>query len=79
MEEINREETRKTRREHVPEDHLFLLMKIKFVEKVQEKNMKLKIKVDTEGEEIYFEGLQQHVSEATEMLQKQMSDMVEKN
>ena len=78
LEEINREETRKTRREHVPEDRLFLLMKIKFVEKVQETNRKLMIKVDTEGEEIYFEGLQRHVSEATEMLQQQMLDMVEK-
>ena len=77
LEEIYREDTRKTRREHVPEDRLFLLMKIKFVEKVQEKIWKLKIELDTEGEEIYFEGPQRHVSEATEMLKKQMSDMVE--
>ena len=53
-------------------------MKIKFVEKVKEKNWKLKIELDTEGEEIYLEGPQRHVSEATEMLKKQLSDMVEK-
>ena len=78
LEETYREETRKIRREHVPKDRSILLMKIKFVEKVKEKNWKLKIELDTEGEEIYFEGPQRHVSEATEMLKKQLSDMVEK-
>ena len=78
LEEIYREQTRTTRREHVPEDRLHLLKKIKFKEKVQEnENWDLKIELDTEGEEICFEGPQRHVSEATEMLQKQMSHMVE--
>ena len=82
LEEIYREETRKTYSKktvsNVPKERLILLKKIKFVEKLQEKNKELEIKLDTEGEEIYFEGPQRHVSEATETLQKQMSDMVEK-
>ena len=78
LEEIYREETRKTLRVYVPKERLILLKKIKFVEKLQEKNKKLKIKPDTEGEGIYFEGSERHINEATEMLQKQISDMVEK-
>ena len=82
LEEIYRKETRKTYSKktvsNVPKERLILLKKIKFVEKLQEKNKELEIKLDTEGEEIYFEGPQRHVSEATETLQKQMSDMVEK-
>ena len=75
--EIYREET-KTLRVYVPKERLILLKKVKFVEKLQEKNKKLKIKLDTEGEEICFEGPERHVSEATEMLQKQISRMVER-
>ena len=36
----------------VPEERLILLQKIKFAEKLQEENKDLKIKFDTEGEEI---------------------------
>ena len=82
LEEIYREETRKTYLKktvpNVPKERLILLKKINFAEKLQEKNKELEIKLDIEGEEIYFEGPQRLVSEATEMLGKQMSDMVEK-
>ena len=82
LEEIYREETRKTYLKktvpNVPKERLILLKKIKFVEKLQEKNKELDIKLDIEGEEIYFEGPQRLVREATEMLRKQMSNMVEK-
>ena len=82
LEEIYREETRKTylkkKVPNVPEERLTLLKKIKFVEKLQEKNKELEIKLDTEGEEIYFEGPQPQFTEATMKFYKQMSDMVEK-
>ncbi|XP_020630978.1 poly [ADP-ribose] polymerase 14-like [Orbicella faveolata] len=82
LEEIYREETRKTylkkKVPNVPEERLILLKKIKFVEKLQEKNKELEIKLDTEGEEIYFEGPQPQFTEATMKFYKQMSDMVEK-
>ena len=82
LEEIYREETRKSYLKktvpNVPEERLILLKKIKFVEKLQEKNKELEIKLDTEGEEIYFEGPQPQFTEATMKFYKQMSDMVEK-
>ena len=82
LEEIYREETRKSylkrKVPNVPEERLILLKKIKFVEKLQEKNKELEIKLDIEGEEIYFEGPQQQFTEATMKFYKQMSDMVEK-
>ena len=82
LEEIYREETRKSylkkKVPNVPEERLILLKKIKFVEKLQEKNKELEIKLDTEGEEIYFEGPQPQFTEATMKFYKQMSDMVEK-
>ena len=82
LEEIYREETRKTylkkKVPNVSEERLILLKKIKFVEKLQEKNKELEIKLDTEGEEIYFEGPQSQFTEATMKFYKQMSDMVEK-
>ena len=82
LEEIYREETRKTylkkKVPNVPEERLILLKKIKFVEKLQEKNKELEIKLDIEGEEIYFEGPQPQFTEATMKFYKQMSDMVEK-
>ena len=82
LEEIYREETRKTylkkKVPNVPKERLILLKKIKFAEKLQEKNKELEIKLDIESENIYFEGPLRLVREATEMLQKQMSDMVEK-
>ena len=81
LEEIYREETRKTyvkKKEDVPVEHLTLLKKIKFAEKLQEKNKELEIKLDTEAEEIYFEGPQQQFMEATMKFHKQISGMVEK-
>ena len=82
LEEIYREETRKTylkkKIADVPEKRLILLKKIKFAEKLQEKNKELEIKINTEGEEIYFEGPQPQFTEATMKFYKQMADMVEK-
>ena len=82
LEEIYQEETRKTylkkKVPNVPEERLIMLMKISFVEKLQERNKELKIKLDTEGEEIYFEGPQLRFKEATMKFYKQMLDMVEK-
>ena len=82
LEEIYREETRKTylkkKVPNVPEERLILLKKIKFVENLQEKNKELEIKLDTEAEEIYFEGPQAQFIEATMRFHKLMSDMVEK-
>ena len=63
---------------NVPRKHLILLKKIKFAEKLQEKNKELEIKINTEGEEIYFEGPQPQFTEATMKFYKQMADMVEK-
>ena len=81
LEEIY-EETRKTYLEkkipNVPEERLILLKKIKFAEKLQEKNKELKIKINTENEEIYFEGPQPQFIEATMTFEKQMADVVEK-
>jgi len=83
LEEIYREETRKTYLKknvpNVPKEHLILLEKIKFVEKLQEKNRELEITLDTKGEEIYFEGPESQFTEATTKFLKQMSYMVEKN
>ena len=81
LEEIY-EETRKTYLEkkisNVPEERLILLKKIKFAEKLQEKNKELKIKINTEDEEIYFVGPQPQFIEATMRFEKQMADVVEK-
>ena len=82
LEEIYRKETRKTylkkKIANVPEERLILLKKIKFAEKLQEKNKELKIKINTEDEEIYFEGPQPQFIEATMKFEKQMADVVEK-
>ena len=82
LEEIYREETRKTYLKktipNVPEERLILLKKIKFAEKLQEKNKELEIKINTEGEEIYFEGPQPQFIEATMKFEKQMADVVDK-
>ena len=83
LEEIYREQTRKTylkkKIPNVPEGRLILLKKIKFAEKLQEKNKELEIKINSEGEEIYFEGPQPQFNEATMKYYKQMNDMVEKD
>ena len=82
LEEIYREETRKTylkkKIADVPEERLILLKKIKFAEKLQEKNKELEIKINTEGEEIYFEGPQPQFTEATMEFEKLLQNMVEK-
>ena len=82
LEEIYREETRKTYLKktipNVPEERLILLKKIKFAEKLQEKNKELEIKINTEGEEIYFEGPQPQFTEATMEFEKLLQNMVEK-
>ena len=82
LEEIYREETRKTylkkKIADVPEERLILLKKIKFTEKLQEKNKELEIKINTEGEEIYFEGPQPQFTEATMEFEKLLQNMVEK-
>ena len=82
LEEIYREETRKTylkkKIPNVPEERLILLKKIKFAEKLQEKNKELEIKINTEGEEIYFEGPQPQFTEATMEFEKLLQNMVEK-
>ena len=82
LEEIYREETRKTylkiKISNVPRKHLILLKKIKFAQKLQEKNKELEVKFDTEGEEIYFEGPLPQFTEATMKFNKQIADMVEK-
>ena len=81
LEEIYRNETRKTyvtKTEKVSLEHLTLLKKIRFVEKLKEKNKELEIKLDTEAEEIYFEGPQQLFLEVTKKFHEQISGMVEK-
>ena len=82
LEEIYREETRKTylkkKIANVPEERLILLKKIKFAEKLQEKNKELEIKINTKGEEINFEGPQSQYTEATMEFEKLMKNMVEK-
>ena len=81
LEEIYQKETRKTyvtKTEKVALEHLTLLKKIRFVEKLKEKNKELEIKLDTEAEEIYFEGPQPLFLEVTKKFHEQISDMVEK-
>ena len=82
LKEIYHEEIRKTYlRKKIPnvaEERLTLLKKIKFAEKLQEKNKELEIKINTEGEEIYFKGPQPQFTEATMKFYKQMAEMVEK-
>ena len=82
LEEIYREETRKTylstKVPNVSEERLILLKKIKFVEKLKEKNKELEIELDTESQEIYFEGPDSQFDEAMTKFLKQMSDMIEK-
>ena len=80
LEEIYQNETRTyvTKTEKVSVEHLTLLKKIRFVEKLKEKNKELEIKLDTEAEEIYFEGPQQLFLELTTKFHEQISGMVEK-
>ena len=59
-------------------EYLTLLKKIRFVEKLNERNKELEIKLDTEAEEIYFEGPQPLFLEVTTKFHEQISGMVEK-
>ena len=83
LEEIYQEETRKTYLKktvpNVPKERLILLEKIKFVERLQEKNKELEIRLNTEREEIYFEGPESSFAEATTKFLNHISDMVEKS
>ena len=83
LEEIYQEETRKTYLKktvpNVPKERLILLEKIKFVERLQEKNKELEVRLNTEREEIYFEGPESSFAEATTKFLNHMSDMVEKS
>ena len=82
LEEIYREETRKTylkrKIPNVPEERLVLLEKVKFAEKLQLKNKDLVVKLDSGTEEIYFEGPKPQFTEATMEFDKLISKMVEK-
>ena len=81
LQEIYREESTKTYAKltkHIAEERLILLKKIKFAEKLQQDNKELKIKFDTEAEEIYFEGPQPQFVEATMKVHKLEMEMVEK-
>ena len=81
LEELYREETRKAyvkMTKNISEERLILLKKIKFVEKLQENNKELEITLDTEAEEIYFEGPQQQFREATMKFHKLDVSIVEK-
>ena len=81
LEEIYREETRKTYgklTKNIAKERLILLKKIKFAEKLQQDNKELEIKLNTEAEEIYFEGPQPQFTEATMKLHKLEMEMVEK-
>ena len=49
------------------------------MEKLKERNKELEIKLDTEAEEIYFEGPQPLFLEVTTKFHEQISGMVEKN
>ena len=81
LEEIYQKETRKTyvtKTEKVSLEHLTLLKKIRLLEKLKEKNRELEIKLDTEAEEIYFEGPQPLLLEVTTKFNEQISGMVER-
>ena len=82
LEEIYREETRKTyskfSKSGISEERIILLKKIKFVEKLQQHNKELEITLDTEAEEIYFEGPQEQLKEAAMKFHKLDQNIVEK-
>ena len=82
LEQIYREEARKCypkTTKKVPIERLILLKKIKFAENLQGNNKELEIKLNTEAEEIYFEGPQTQFAEAIAKFQKLNVEMVEKN
>ena len=81
LEEIYREETRKTYEKmtkNIAKERLILLTKMKFAEKLQHDNKELEIKFDTEAEKIYFEGPPQQLAEATAKFLEIDAKMVEK-
>ena len=81
LEEIYREETRKTYEKmtkNIAKERLILLTKMKFAEKLQHNNKELEIKFDTEAEKIYFEGPPQQLAKATAKFLEIDAKMVEK-
>ena len=81
LDEIYREETRKTYgrfRQNIAKECLILLKKIKFAEKFKQENKELEIKLDTEAEEIYFEGPESQFIKATMKFFELEMEMVEK-
>ena len=81
LEEIYREETRKTYlkfSKSIPEERIILLKKIKFAEKLQQYNKELEITLDTEAEKIYFEGPHKQFKEAAMKFHKLDQNIVEK-
>ena len=81
LEEIYQEETRKTYMKKTVKasvEHLTLLDKTRFVEKIKEKNNKLEIKIDTEAEEIFFEGPQPQFLKATKKFHAKISGIIKK-
>ena len=81
LEEIHQEETRKTYLKKTVKasiEHLTLLEKTRFVKKIKENNNKLEIRIDTEEEEIFFEGPQPQFLEATKKFHAKISEIIEK-
>ncbi|XP_068707161.1 protein mono-ADP-ribosyltransferase PARP14-like [Montipora foliosa] len=81
LEEIYREETRKTYlnfSKSISKERIILLKEIKFAEKLQQHNNELEITLDTEAEKIYFEGPQKQFKEAAMKFHKLDQNIVEK-
>ena len=81
LNEIYREEAKKSYlkfTKSISEERLILLKKIKFAEQLQQHNKELEIKLDTETEEIYFEGPQKQFKEAVMKFHKLDQNIVEK-
>ena len=81
LEEIYREEIRKTYfklSKSISKERIILLKKIKFAEKLEQHNNELEITLDTEAEEIYFEGPQKQFKDAAMKFHKLGQNIVEK-
>ena len=81
LNEIYREETKKAYlkfTKSISEERLILLKKIKFAEQLQQHNKELEIKLDTETEEIYFEGPPKQFKEAVMKFHKLDQNILEK-
>ncbi|XP_068707156.1 protein mono-ADP-ribosyltransferase PARP14-like [Montipora foliosa] len=81
LEEIYREETRKTYlkfSKSISKDCIILLKKIKFAEQLQQHNKELEITLDPEAEEIHFEGPPEQYNEAAMKFHRLDENLVEK-